>query len=705
MVGAIEDAGYHATASVEALLAGLAAEEAERAEALERRSLRRRATAALGLACATMALPMVPGIPPPALRWLLFALTVPVVAWAGRSFFVRAWAAARHRTADMSSLVAIGSGTAFVFSTVATAAPRLFETHGIPADVYFETVDFIIALVLLGQALEARARARTSSAIRALVGLAPSTARVMREGSEVELDVAEVRKGDVVSVRPGERLPVDGHVIEGASAVDESMLSGEPAPVDKAPGDRVVGGTVNGYGSLTFVADRVGADTVLAQIVRLVTQAQTTRAPIQALADRIAAVFAPAVVGVALVTFAVWAVVGPEPRLLHGVVAFVTVSVIACPCAMGLATPTALIVGLGRGASLGALVKTGDALQRAASVDTVVMDKTGTVTEGRPAVVGVTVLEAAGLDERAALRMAAAVEASSEHPIARAIVHFARQKGVNVGHAGEFAVAPAGGARGRVEGHLVAIGTSAWLASLGADVASLLALETSIATSGATPVCVSVDGRPVATFALRDKVREGASDSIARLHGMGLRVVMLTGDRREAAEAAAREVGADEVRAQLSPSDKIQAIDELVRAGAHGRHGGRRHQRCPRACARLARDRRRHGDRRGHRRRRRGPAARGPRRRADCPRPRAEDDEDDTAESLLGVRVQHRGHPRRGGRALPVLRRAALTNHRVGGDGDVERQRGGQLAAAEEVRGLGARMALPFGQASVRAPS
>jgi Cu+-exporting ATPase len=570
VVGAIEDAGYHAAASVEALRAGLAAGEADRAEEDERRSLQLRTTVALALAAATMALPMVPGVPAPALRWLLLALAVPVVAWAGQGFFVRGWAAARHRTADMSTLVAIGSGTAFVFSTVATLAPAIFESHGIPADVYFETVDFIIALVLLGQLLEARARSRTSSAIRALVGLAPSTARVVREGHEVEVDVAQVRAGDVVSVRPGERLPVDGHVTEGASAVDESMLTGEPIPVDKARGDRVVGGTLNGHGALRFVADRVGADTVLAQIVRLVTQAQTTRAPIQALADRISAVFAPAVVGVALATFAVWYAVGPEPRLLHGIVAFVTVSVIACPCAMGLATPTALIVGLGRGASLGALVKTGEALQRAAGIDTVVMDKTGTVTEGKPEVVAVTLVEGgdgARLDEGSALALAAAVEASSEHPIARAIVDHARAQGVEVGRAGEFEAAPAGGARGRVDGRLVAVGTSAWLASLGTDVAPLVALETSTAAAGATPVCVAVDGRPLAVLALRDRVRAGAREAIERLHGMGLRVIMLTGDRREAAEAAAREVGADEVRAQLSPSGKLEAIDALRRQG------------------------------------------------------------------------------------------------------------------------------------------
>ena len=568
VLAAIESAGYHAGASAESLRTGLAAQEAEVSEARERRSLERRAASALILALATMAAGML-RIDPGARRWLLFALTLPVVAWAGRGFFVRGWAALRHRTADMSALVAIGSGTAFVFSTLVTAFPATFEERGVPPDVYFDSVAFILALVLLGNALEGRARARTSSAIRALAGLAPRRARVLRDGREIDLEVASVSVGDVVSLRPGERVPVDGLVREGASAVDESMLSGEPVPVEKREGDRVVGGTINGRGALLVVAERVGKDTVLAHIVRLVQHAQATRAPIQALADRISAVFAPIVLCIATGAFVVWYDVGPAPRLLHAMIAFVTVAIIACPCAMGLATPTALIVGMGRGAAMGVLVKSGEALERAASVDTVVLDKTGTITEGRPVVVEIALPAAPGsnLDERQALAYAAAVEGSSEHPVASAIREAARERGIPVVRASDFSATPGGGVRGRVEGREVAVGTAPWLASLGLDCASVSAPEASMAAAGSTPVVVAVEGRAVAVMAVRDRVRAGSRAAVERLRSMGLRVVILTGDRRVAAEAVAREVGADDVVAELSPEGKLDAIDRLRSAG------------------------------------------------------------------------------------------------------------------------------------------
>jgi Cu+-exporting ATPase len=572
VIGAIEDAGYRAAASAESLRAGLAAEVSERSEAAARRSLGVRAAVALGLAFATMAVGMT-AIAAPLQRWLLFALTLPVVGWAGAGFFVRGWAALRHRTADMSTLVAIGSGTAFVYSTVVTVAPGLFEQHGIAPDVYFDSVAFILALVLLGNALEARARARTSTAIRALVGLAPRTARVLRHGAEADVPIDRVVVGDVVSIRPGERVPVDGRVTEGSSAVDEAMLSGEPMPVPKGVGDRVVGGTINGQGGLVVVADRVGKDTVLAQIVRLVEHAQSTRAPIQALADRISSVFAPAVLLVAIATFVVWYDVGSEPRLLRAVVAFVTVTVIACPCAMGLATPTALIVGMGRGASLGVLVKSGEALERAASVDTVVLDKTGTITEGRPAVMSIALARSEAGDaatEGYVLACAAAVEAWSEHPIASAILAAAAERGVGSGRASDFASVAGGGVRGRVDGRDVAVGTPSFLAQLGVtglDDPSLAAAEAAMTRDAATPILVAIDGRAVAAVAVRDRVRAGARDAVARLHAMGLRVVVLTGDRRGPAEAIAREVGLDDVRAELSPQGKLEAIDALRAAG------------------------------------------------------------------------------------------------------------------------------------------
>jgi Cu+-exporting ATPase len=567
LLEAVEGAGYHVAASVEALRAGLTAADAEAATRREQESLVRRTVVALVLAAAVMALPMTGLLPAAAERWVLLALTLPVVVWSGRDFFTRAWSALRHGTANMSTLVSIGSGTALVFSVIATVAPQIFERHGLAPDVYYESVAFIIALVLLGNTLEGRARTRTSSAIRALVGLAPRTARVVRDGEEQELDVAQVRAGDTVVVRPGERLPVDGRVIEGESAVDESMLTGEPLPVDKHAGDRVVGGTVNGQGALRLVAERVGEGTVLAQIVKLVRHAQSTRAPVQALADRISSVFVPVVVAVALAAFAVWWRLGPEPRLLHAVMVFVTVTVIACPCAMGLATPTALVVGMGRGAALGVLVKSGEALQRAAGVDTVVLDKTGTVTEGKPVVTEVLLAPEADLDERAVLALAAAVEASSEHPLAAAVLASARERGIEPGRAMGFAAVPGGGARGRVDGRAVAVGTARWLASSGADVAPLADAAAKVASGGATPVHVAVDGRAVAVLGVRDRARKGAREAIARLEGMGLRVVMLTGDRREAAEAVAREVGIREVRAELSPSDKLEAIDALRAEG------------------------------------------------------------------------------------------------------------------------------------------
>jgi Cu+-exporting ATPase len=569
-LAAVEDAGYHVPASVEALRAGLTARQAEAAQQREQRDLERRTGVALALAAISMALPMTGVLAPGPLRWALLALTLPVIGWCGRLFFTRALAALRHGTANMSSLVSIGSGTAFVFSAVATAAPGLFEGHGIPAHVYFESVSWIIGLVLLGNALEGRARTRTSSAIRALVGLAPRTARVVRDAKdgtqkgEEEIDVAQVRAGDVIAVRPGERVPVDGRVTDGSSAVDESMLTGEPLPVDKAVGDRVVGGTLNGQGALRFVAERVGEDTVLAQIVSLVRHAQSTRAPVQALADRISAVFVPVVLGVALLSACAWAWLGPEPRMVHAMVAFMTVTVIACPCAMGLATPTALVVGLGRGAALGVLVKSGEALERAASVDTVVLDKTGTVTEGKPAL---TEIVCASLDEATALGLAAAVESASEHPIASAIVAAARERGLTVVRASAFAAAPGGGARGRTGEREVAVGTARWLASLGIDTSTLDRQSAAMAASGATPVLVAVDGHTVAVLAVRDRVRKGARQAIERLAAMGLRMVMLTGDRREAAQAVATEVGIEDVRAELSPSDKLEAIDALRAQG------------------------------------------------------------------------------------------------------------------------------------------
>jgi Cu+-exporting ATPase len=392
-------------------------------------------------------------------------------------------------------------------------------------------------------------------------------AHLVREDGEEDVDIAILRADDVVRVRPGERIPVDGRVLDGDSAVDESMLTGEPMPTAKTAGDRVVGGTLNGRGTLRVVAENVGADTVLSHIVALVGHAQTTRAPVQALADRISAVFVPAVLGIAATTFVVWYAVGPEPRLLQALVAFVTVTVIACPCAMGLATPTALVVGMGRGASLGVLVKNGETIERAALVDTVVLDKTGTLTLGHPAVVGVAIADLAGRDEDEVLAIAASVEAFSEHPIATAIRTESRRRGLKVERSTEFAAFPGGGVRGRVRGHVVAIGASRWLAAEGVDEVILRALGDRATDAVATHVIVAIDGQAAALIAVRDRLRAGARSSLDRLRRLGLRPVMLTGDRRGAAHAIAREVGIEEVHAGLSPEGKVASIAHLQRDG------------------------------------------------------------------------------------------------------------------------------------------
>jgi Cu+-exporting ATPase len=592
---AIDEAGYRTTASAEDLRAGVVALSADSRRDAAQRALVRRTGVALALASATMVLstplmsaqasdPLahlmmpvsefvtrtVPGLatcPAGLLRIVLGVLTVPALTWCGAGFFASAWRALLHKTATMSTLVSVGTGTAFTFSVVATLAPGIFERGGLAPEVFYDSVTSIVALVLLGQALEGRARARTSSAIRTLMGLAPRVAHLVRDGGEHDVDLAALRVGDVVRVRPGERIPVDGHVSLGDSSVDESMLTGEPMPAEKHPGDRVVGGTLNGAGSLQVVAESVGADTVLSHVVALVRHAQTTRAPVQDLADRISAVFVPAVLAVGAVTFVVWAIVGPEPRLLHALVSFVAVTVIACPCAMGLATPTALVVGMGRAASLGVLIKNGETIERAALVDTVALDKTGTLTEGRPTVTDVVVARGSGLDEDGVLSLAASVESFSEHPIAAAVRTEAQRRDLPIEATLDFSAAPSGGVRARVSGRSVAVGASRWLESEGVDAASLRALDERATGRDATQIFVAVDGRAVALIAVRDRLRAGARDSLKRLRRLGLHAVMLTGDRSEAADSIARQAGIDDVRAGLSPADKVAAVARLQKAG------------------------------------------------------------------------------------------------------------------------------------------
>ncbi len=534
-------------------------------------------------------LPGLYGADPGLLRWILLLLSLPVVLWSGREFYTRAWAAFRHRVADMNTLIALGTGAAFLASWAATVAPGLFASAGRPPEVYYEAGVAIVALILLGRLLEAKARGRTSEAIRRLIGLQPRTARVERDGEEREMPIAEVRPGDLVRVRPGEKVPVDGVVREGESAVDESLLTGEPVPARKAPGDAVVGGTLNTTGSFRFEATRVGRDTVLAQIVRLVQEAQGSKPPIARLADRISGVFVPIVLSLAIAAFAVWFVWGPEPSFAFALVTFVSVLIIACPCALGLATPTAILVATGRGAESGILIRGGESLEIAHEVRTVVLDKTGTVTAGKPAVTDVVPLQrgregGVGDVDRAAgpggsgmapaksaeaelLRLAAAAEAGSEHPLAQAIVAAARGRGLEVPPFAKFAAVPGKGIEASVEGRRVLVGGARLLAERGVDPGPLEERAAELAGEGRTPVFVAADDRALGLVAVADPIKAGSADAVAGLERMGLEVILLTGDRRRTAEAVARQVGIERVLAEVLPNEKARTVRELQAGG------------------------------------------------------------------------------------------------------------------------------------------
>jgi Cu+-exporting ATPase len=511
--------------------------------------------------------------PFPGERWIQLALTFPVVLYAGAGYYLRAWAATRRGTADMNTLVAIGTGAAFLYSLVATAAPALVTSGFHPAHrappVYYEAAAGILLLVLVGKFLETRARTQTSTALRKLAKLQVKGARVVRDGAEVEIPLDAVAVGDVIAVRPGETIPLDGEVVDGSSAVDESMLTGESLPVAKGPGDAVVGGTRNGMGAFRFRVTRVGGDTVLQQIVRMVREAQGSKAPIQRLADRVSAVFVPAVLAIAAITFAVWfAISPPEERLTLALVNAVSVMIIACPCAMGLATPTAILVATGRGAEAGVLFRGGEALQAAAEIDTVVLDKTGTVTEGKPVVVEVAAFD--GLSEDDLVRIAAGVEAVSEHPLAAAVLGELERRGLGFSLPSAFEARPGKGVIATVDGKRVVLGTMALLREEGTTVDSLERhrgdLE-ELAARGRTPVLVAIDGRLVGCIGVFDPVRPGSREAIARLRGLGLEIVLLTGDRRATGEAVAREVGIDRVVAEVLPERKAEEVQSLQRAG------------------------------------------------------------------------------------------------------------------------------------------
>ena len=497
--------------------------------------------------------------------WWQLAVTTVVLATTGRRFFARAWAGLRHGTSDMSTLVALGTGAAFVFSLVATLAPTVFTARGLAPAVYYEAVVFILGFVSAGQALEARAKRQTADAIRALIQLRPATARVVRNLAELEVPVDDVVPGDVVSVKPGERIPVDGVVLRGTSAVDESLLTGESLPVTKGAGDTVTGGTLNGLGAFRLKATTLGADSALARIVQLMRDAQGSRAPIQHLADRVAARFVPTVVGLALVTFAAWwALTGSPVRALTSAVA---VLIIACPCAMGLAVPTAVMVATGRGARLGLLWKGGEALQRASEVTTVVLDKTGTITEGRPVVTDVVSAPGAVIDDPALWTAVRALEAQSEHPTAAAIAGEAARRGAPLVEVEALEATPGRGVAGVVEGRPVRIGTAAFLAEHGVDPAPLADAAARLGEAGRSTAFVAWDGRLTALVAVADPLRASSAAAIAALRAAGLDVVLLSGDTPAVAAAVAREAGIERVVAGVLPEGKVAEVRRLQGAG------------------------------------------------------------------------------------------------------------------------------------------
>jgi Cu+-exporting ATPase len=502
--------------------------------------------------------------------WIELALATPVVLWCGWPFFQRAWDSIRTWHLNMFTLIGLGVAVAYLYSIVATVLPMLFppafrDDHG-HAGVYFEAAAAIVALVLLGQVMELRARSRTGAAIRALLELAPKTARrIDPKGNERDVPLEEVHPGDLLRVRPGEKVPVDGVVVEGTTNIDESMVTGEPVPVEKAAGDRVIGSTLNTTGSVVMRAERVGSDTLLAQIVNMVAQAQRTRAPIQKLADKVAAWFVPTVIVVAVATFAIWMFVGPEPRFVYAIVNAVAVLIIACPCALGLATPMSIMVAAGKGASAGVLFRNAEAIEVLRKVDTLVIDKTGTLTLGSPRLF--SVITAGDFDEQELLRLAASVERASEHPLAAAIIAGAEKRGLTVQAATDFASITGKGVRGVVDGRQVALGNRALLTGLGIDAGVPLDLAERLSADGQTVMFVVVDGEVAGLIGVADPIKESAAEAIRELRAEGLRIVMLTGDSETTGKAVAKKLGIDEVLAEVLPDQKAEAVKRLQQEG------------------------------------------------------------------------------------------------------------------------------------------
>jgi len=555
----------------------------EEEENPELRSMTRRFWVGVALTAPLLAIAMadmLPGmlvqraLPGGWLPWIEFLLATPVVLWGGWPFFQRGWASVVNRSTNMFTLIAMGTGVAYLFSVAAVLAPGIFpesfRSKGGALPVYFEAAAAIVTLVLLGQVLELRARSRTGAAIRALLNLAPKTARVLRDGGEADIPLEQVQAGDRLRVRPGEKIPVDGLVLEGNSSVDESMITGESLPVEKQAGNRVIGATVNSTGSFIMRAERVGRETLLAQIVQMVSHAQRSRAPIQRLADRVAAWFVPAVIAIAVVTFVAWALLGPQPRLAHGLVNAIAVLIIACPCALGLATPMAIMVGTGRGAHAGVLIKNAEALEILEKVDTLVVDKTGTLTEGKPRVVAV--IAGTGADsskdaEAELLRLAASLEQGSEHPLAGAVVAAAKERGLKLSEASDFHYSPGKGVRGKVEGREAAAGSRAFLEESGISFSGFAEKAEELRRGAQTVIFVAVDGRAAGLLGISDPIKASTPQALRDLKAEGLRIVMLTGDSKGTAAAVAGELGISDFEAEVLPEKKSEVVKRLQGEG------------------------------------------------------------------------------------------------------------------------------------------
>jgi Cu+-exporting ATPase len=563
---AIKDAGYEPLEVVEAQ-AGMDREQ--EARAAEIRTLTRKFIVSL-----VLSLPIFLGSVGTFLSWVpawlqspyvLLLLATPVQFWVGRQFYQGFWSALKHKTADMNTLIAIGTSAAYFYSVAVTLMPGLFARLGMGAHVYYDTAVIIITLIILGRLLEARARGRTSEAIRTLMGLRANTARVVRHGTEVDIPVEDVEPGDLVLVRPGEKIPVDGTIVEGHSTLDESMLTGESIPVDKGPEDDVFGATMNKTGSFTFRATRVGKETTLAQIITLVEEAQGSKAPIQRLADYVASIFVPTVLGLALVTFIVWALFGPQPALTFALLNFVAVLIIACPCALGLATPTAIMVGTGKGAEHGVLFKNAASLETAHKLQAIILDKTGTLTEGKPAVTDIMTHN--GFTEALVLRLAASAEHGSEHPLGEAIVEAARAREVALEDTSDFAAIPGHGIRAMVGTSATLVGNHKLMQDEHVPFGKLDEVAERLASEGKTPMFVAIDGRGAGIIAVADRLKSHSKTAIEALHGLGLEVLMITGDNRRTADAIGRELGIDRVLAEVLPHEKANQVKQLQAEG------------------------------------------------------------------------------------------------------------------------------------------